>query len=254
MKRSEVVARLQNRIAVVTGASKGIGAAIAKHLAADGAKVVVNYSSSKAGADKVVGEIKAAGGEAIAVQADVSKSADVKRLFNEAEKAFGTVDILVNNAGVFSATPIGTITDENYNKHFNLNVLGLLLSTQEAVARLNDKQGVVINISSTVAITPAPGMSVYSATKAAVDNITRSLALELGTKARVVSLAPGLTHTEGYQAMDADPSFETAAIERTPLARAGKPEDIAKVAAFLASDEAGWITGEVIQAGGGIRV
>ena len=254
MKEGEIMARLQNKVAVVTGASKGIGASIAKHLAADGAKVVVNYSSSQAGAEKVVNEIKAAGGQAVAVKADVSKGADVKKLFDETEKAFGTADILVNNAGVFAGTPIGTITEENYHKHFNLNVLGLLLSTQEAVGRLNGKQGVVINISSGVAVTPAPGMSVYSATKAAVDNITRSLALELGTKARVVSLSPGLTHTEGYEAMDADPSFEAAMIARTPLGRAGKPEDIAKVAAFLASDEAGWITGEVIQAGGGVRL
>lgn len=248
------MARLQNKVAVVTGASKGIGASIAKHLAADGAKVIVNYSSTKEGADKVVNEIKAAGGEAVAVKADVSKSADVKRLFDETERVFGKAEILVNNAGVFAATPLGTITEENYHKHFNLNVLGLLLSTQEAVGRLNGKQGVIINISSGVAQTPAPGMSVYSATKAAVDNITRSLALELGTKARVVSLAPGFTHTEGVQAMEADPSFESTIVARTPLGRAGKPEDIAKVAAFLASDEAGWITGDVIQAGGGVRL
>lgn len=248
------MARLQNKVAVVTGASKGIGASIAKHLAADGAKVVVNYSSSQASAEKVVNEINAAGGQAVAVKADISKSAEVKRLFDETERVFGKAEILVNNAGVFAGTPIGTITEENYNWHFNLNVLGLLLATQEAVGRLNGKQGVIINISSGVAQTPAPGMSVYSATKAAVDNITRSLALELGTKARVVSLAPGLTHTEGYHAMEMDPSFETAIVARTPLGRAGKPEDIAKVAVFLASDEAGWITGEVIQAGGGIRL
>jgi 3-oxoacyl-[acyl-carrier protein] reductase len=247
--------RLQNKIAVVTGASKGIGASIAKHLAADGAKVIVNYSSSKDGAEKVVKEIKAAGGQAVAVKADVSKGADVKRLFDETERVFGKAEILVNNAGVFSPTPIGTITEENYNKHFNLNVLGLLLSTQEAVGRLNGKQGVIINISSIVGKSPVPGMSVYSATKGAVDNITRSLALELGPKARVVSLAPGVTHTEGYREMvkDGDDSFEASAVQRTPLGRAGEPEDIAKVAAFLASDEAAWITGEVIEAGGGLR-
>jgi len=250
--------KLDKKVAVVTGASKGIGASIAKHLAAEGAKVVVNYSSSPAAAEQVVNEIRAAGGYAVAVQADVSKSADVKRLFDATEKSFGTADVLVNNAGVFAGTPLGTITEENYNRHFNLNVLGLLLTTQEAVGRLNGKQGVVINISSGVAITPAPGMSVYSATKAAVDNITRSLALEVGPKARIVSLAPGLTITEGYQEMSAsnggDTSFETGIIARTPLARVGKPEDIVKVAAFLASDDAGWITGEVIQAGGGVRL
>jgi 3-oxoacyl-[acyl-carrier protein] reductase len=250
--------KLDNKIAVVTGASKGIGAAIAKHLAAEGAKVVVNYASSAASANKVVDDIRKAGGEAIAVQADVSKAAEVKKLFDATEKAFGTADVLVNNAGVFAGTPLGTITEENYSRHFNLNVLGVLLSTQEAVGRLNGKQGVVINISSGVAITPAPGMSVYSATKAAVDNITRSLALEVGPKARIVSLAPGLTVTEGYQEMTAanggDASFETGIIARTPLGRVGKPEDIAKVAAFLASDDASWITGEVIQAGGGVRL
>lgn len=250
--------KLDNKVAVVTGASKGIGASIAKHLAAEGAKVVVNYASSAASADKVVDEIRKAGGEAVAVQADVSKASDVKKLFDATEKAYGSADILVNNAGVYAATPLGTITEENYNRHFNLNVMGLLLATQEAVGRLNGKQGVVINISSTAGITPAPGLSVYSATKAAVDNLTRSLALELGTKARVVSLAPGLTHTEGYEEMTAanggDTTFEKQAIARTPLGRAGKPEDIAKVATFLASDDAGWITGEVIQAGGGTRV
>jgi 3-oxoacyl-[acyl-carrier protein] reductase len=249
------MAKLSNKVAVVTGASKGIGASIAKHLAAEGAKVVVNYSSSPAAAAKVVEEIVAAGGKAVAVKADVSKAADVKALFDATEKAFGTANILVNNAGVYALTPLGTITDADYRKHFDLNVLGLLLATQDAAGRWNGTPGVVINISSTVGISPAPGMSVYSATKAAVDNITRSLALELGNKARVISLAPGLTHTEGYRDFtNGDDSFEGIAIQRTPLGRAGQPEDIAKVAAFLASDEAGWITGEVIQAGGGVRM
>jgi 3-oxoacyl-[acyl-carrier protein] reductase len=172
------------------------------------------------------------------------------------EKAFGTTDILVNNAGVYGATPLGTISPQDYHRIFDLNVLGLLLSTQEVVQRANGKQPVVINISSTVGTSPSAGMSVYSATKAAVDNLTRSLALELGPKARVVSLAPGLTITEGVRDMtkDGDGSFEAGAVARTPLARTGKPEDIAKVATFLASDDAGWITGEVIHAGGGIRV
>jgi 3-oxoacyl-[acyl-carrier protein] reductase len=256
LKEDTDMAKLNNKVAVVTGASKGIGASIAKHLAAEGAKVVVNYSSSAAAAKKVVDEITAAGGKAVAVKADVSKPADVKALFDATEKAFGTANILVNNAGVYAGTPLGTITEENYRKHFDLNVLGLLLSTQEAAGRWNGTPGVVINISSVVAATPAPGMAVYSATKAAVDNITRTLALELGTKARVVSLAPGLTHTEGYRDLTHgdDGGFEKAAVDRTPLGRAGQPEDIAKIAAFLASDDAGWITGEVILAGGGARL
>lgn len=249
------MSKLKSKVAVVTGASKGIGASIAKHLAAEGASVVVNYSSSAKEAEKVVSEIQAAGGQAVAVKADVSKASEVKTLFDSTEKAFGTADILVNNAGVFGPTPIGAIDEGNFHKHFNLNVLGLLLSTQEAMGRLNGKQGVVINISSTVALTPAPGMSVYSATKAAVDNITRVLALELGTKARVVGVAPGLTITEGYHAMtQGDDSFEQAAIARTPLGRAGKPEDIAKIVTFIASDDAGWISGETVQAGGGTRL
>lgn len=249
------MAKLENKVAVVTGASKGIGASIAKHLAAEGAKVVVNYSNSPASAKKVVDEIVAAGGKAVAVKADVSKPADVKALFDATEKAYGTASILVNNAGVYAGTPLGTITEENYRKHFDLNVLGLLLSTQEAAGRWNGTPGVVINISSVVAATPAPGMAVYSATKAAVDNITRTLALELGTKARVVSLSPGLTHTEGYHDMtQGDTSFEKGAVDRTPLGRAGQPEDIAKIATFLASEDAGWITGEVILAGGGARL
>jgi 3-oxoacyl-[acyl-carrier protein] reductase len=249
------MAKLNGKVAVVTGASKGIGASIAKHLAAEGAKVVVNYSSSPAAADKVVQEIKKAGGEAVAIKADVSKADQVKHLFNETEKAFGTAHILVNNAGVFGPTPLGTIEATSFYKYFDLNVLGLLLSTQEAVGRFNGTQGVVINVSSTVALTPGPGMSVYSATKAAVDNLTRGLALELGPKARIVGVAPGLTITEGTKDLfGEDKSFETLAISRTPLARVGQPADIAKVVAFLASDDAGWISGETVQAGGGVRM
>ena len=249
------MAKLNGKVAVVTGASKGIGASIAKHLAAEGAKVVVNYSSSPAAAEKVVQEIKSKGGQAVAVKADVSKGEQVKALFNETEKAFGRADVLVNNAGVFAQTPIGTINEDNFRKHFDLNVLGLLLATQEAVGRFNGKQGVVINVSSTVALTPAPGLSVYSATKGAVDNITRSLALEVGPKARIVGVAPGLTITEGYQDFTkGDKGFEQFAISRTPLARVGQPEDIARVVAFLASDDAGWISGETVQAGGGVRM
>jgi 3-oxoacyl-[acyl-carrier protein] reductase len=249
------MAKLANKVAVVTGASKGLGASIAKHLAAEGAKVVVNYASSAAGAEQVVNEIKAAGGHAIAVQADVSKPAAIKALFDATEKAFGTADVLVNNAGVYGPSPLGAIDEATYRKYFDLNVLGLMLTTQEAVSRLGNKTAVIINISSGVAVTPAPGMSLYSATKAAVDNLTRCLALELGTKARVVSLSPGLTITEGLQSMTegGDDSFAKYVVSRTPLGRVGQPEDIAKVAAFLASDDAGWISGEVIQAGGGLR-
>jgi 3-oxoacyl-[acyl-carrier protein] reductase len=247
--------KLTGRIAVVTGASKGIGASIAKHLAAEGAQVVVNYATSAAGADQVVNEIKAAGGEAVAVRADVSKPADVKALFDAAEKAFGVADVLVNNAGVYGATPLGSIDEASYRKYFDLNVFGLLITTQEAAGRWKDKKGVVINLSSAVAVTPGPGMSVYSASKAAVDNLTRGLALELGPRARVVSLSPGLTITEGLQDMtQGDRGMEDWAIARTPLGRVGHPADLAKVAAFLASDDAGWITGEVIQAGGGLRL
>lgn len=247
--------KLQNKVVLVTGASKGLGASIAKHLAAEGAKVVVNYASSAAAADQVVNEIRAAGGEAVAVRADVSKPADVRALFDATEKAFGTADILVNNAGVYVATPLGTINEENFRKNFDLNVFGLLMVTQEAIGRAGDKKPVVINISSTVALTPGVGLSVYSATKAAVDNITRSLALELGPKARIVSLSPGLTLTDGLKDMTkgGDGSFEAYAVSRTPAGRVGQPEDVAKVAAFLASDDAAWISGEVVQAGGGIR-
>lgn len=250
------MAKLNGKVAVVTGASKGIGASIAKHLAAEGAKVVVNYSSSADAAKQVVNEIKSQGGTAVAVKADVSKAEQVKTLFNEAEKAFGAAaEVLVNNAGVFGPTPLGTIDEGSFYKYFDLNVLGLLLSTQEAVSRWNGKQGVVINVSSTVALTPGPGMSIYSATKAAVDNLTRGLALELGPRARVVGVAPGLTITEGYRDfVGADTTFEQAAVARTPLARAGQPEDIARVVTFLASDDAGWISGETVQAGGGARL
>ncbi len=247
--------KLTNKIAVVTGASKGLGASIAKHLAAEGAKVVVNYATSAAGAEKVVNEIKAAGGDAVAVRGDVTNAADVKGLFDATEAAFGPADILVNNAGVYGMSPLGTIDEASYRRYFDINVLGLMLATQEAAGRFQGKPGVIINISSGVSLTPGPGMSIYSATKAAVDNLTRSFALELGTKARVVALSPGLTITEGLQSMSegGDDSFAKFVISRTPLGRVGQPEDIAKVAAFLASDDAGWMSGEVVQVGGGLR-
>ena len=189
------------------------------------------------------------------MQGDVSKAVDVKALFDAAEAAFGTADILVNNAGVYGMSPLGTIDEASYRRYFDLNVLGVMPATQEAAGRFIGKPGVIINISSGASLTPGPGMSIYSATKAAVDNLTRSFALELGTKARVVSLSPGLTITEGLQRLSegGDDSFATFVLSRTPLARFGQPEDIAKVAAFLASDDAGWMSGEVVQVGGGLR-
>ena len=250
------MSRLTGKVAVVTGASKGIGAAIAKKLGSEGASVVVNYSKDKAGADSVVKTITAAGSKAVAVQGDVSKQADVKRLFNETQKAFGRVDVLVNNAGVYEFRPLEAIDEEHYRRIFDINVLGLLFATQEAAPYLTKQGGSVINISSVVAKTPPPASSVYSATKGAVDTITRTLAQELGPKkVRVNSLSPGLTDTEGLRANEADSaSFREAAISRTPLARVGTAEDIADAALFLASEDSRWITGETILAGGGIRL
>lgn len=248
--------KLSGKTAVVTGASKGIGAGIAKAFAAEGANVVVNYARAKDDADKVAGEIKSAGGKAITVQADVSKQADVDRLFAETKKAFGTVDILVNNAGVYELASIEQVTEDSYRRMFDLNVLGTLLSTQAAVKNMNGNGGSIINVSSIVALTPVPTASVYSATKGAVDVITRSLALELGPRnIRVNSLAPGLVETEGTRAAGtSEGEFKTFAVSRTPLGRVGAPEDIGKVAVFLASDDSAWITGEVLPVGGGARL
>ena len=248
------MSKLSGKVAVVTGASKGIGAAIAEAFAKEGASVVVNYARSRKEADEVVSRIEAGGGKAVAVQADVSQSADVAKLFAATKEKFGHVDVLVNNAGIYEFSPLDSITEDHYRRQFDLNVFGLLRTTQEAVRHLNGS-GVVINLSSTVSLTPAPGGSVYSATKAAVDAITRSLALELGPKVRVVSIAPGFVLTDGsVEKGIAGSDFEKIALTRTPLARSGKPDDIAKVAVFLASDDAGWITGEVVPAGGGIRL
>ena len=248
--------KLTGKTAVVTGASKGIGAGIAKAFAKEGANVVVNYARAKDGAEMVAAEIARAGGKAITVQADVSKQADVDRLFAETKKAFGTVDILVNNAGVYEFAPIDQITEESYRRMFDLNVLGTVLSTQAAVKNMNGSGGSIINLSSVVALTPVPAGSLYSATKGAVDVITRSLALELGSRnIRVNSLAPGLVETEGTRAAGtSEGEFKQAAVSRTPLGRVGVPEDIAKVAVFLASDDSGWITGEVLPVGGGARL
>jgi 3-oxoacyl-[acyl-carrier protein] reductase len=244
--------KLAGKVAVVTGASKGIGAAIAKHLAAEGAAVIVNYASSKAGADKVVAEITGAGGNAVAVQADVSKKTDITRLFAETKKAFGALDVLVNNAGVYEFGPLENVTEEHFHKQFNLNVLGLLLTTQEAVKHFTPG-GSIVNISSVVGRHPLPDASVYSATKAAVDALTKSLAKELGPKKiRVNSLNPGMIETEGLHAAGfAEGDFRKHIEAQTPLGRIGQPDDTAKVAVFLASDDSGWVTGETLLVSGG---
>ena len=250
------MARLNGKVAVVTGASKGIGAAIAEKFGAEGAKVVINYARDKAGADKVVQKINQSGGESVAVQADVSKAPGIKKLFAETEAAFGTVDILVNNAGVYEFRPLESVDEEHYRKLFDLNVLGLLLTTKEAVVHMNGEGGSIINVSSIASKTPAINSSVYSATKGAVDVISRALALELAPrKIRVNSLSPGATETEGVRSMpEYKNGFEQLAITRTPLGRMGTGEDIAKAALFLASEDSGWITGEELLVGGGIRL
>ena len=252
---NQTTKKLAGKVAVVTGASKGIGAAIAKHLAAEGASVVVNYASSKAGADKVVSEITAQGGKAVAVQGDVAKKADIDRLFAETKKAFGPVNILVNNAGVYEFAPLEQITEEQFHRQFNINVLGLILTTQAALKHFDGAGGSIINLSSVVGVNPMPNASVYSATKAAVDAVTKSLAKELGPKnVRVNSINPGMIETEGVHTagiMGSD--FEKNAIAQTPLGRIGQPQDIATVATFLASADSGWITGEVFVTAGGFR-
>ncbi|HEV2435529.1 MAG TPA: glucose 1-dehydrogenase [Verrucomicrobiae bacterium] len=247
--------KLTGKVAVVTGASKGIGASIAKHLAAEGASVVINYASSKAGADKVVGEITAQGGKAIAVQGSVGKKADIERLFAETRKAFGQTDILVNNAGIYEFGPLDQISEESFHKQFDTNVLGLILTTQEALKHFNGDGGSVINISSVVGVNPMPGATVYSATKAAVDAVTKSLARELGPrKVRVNSINPGMIETEGVHAAGFIGSdFQKQAEAQTPLGRIGQPQDVATVATFLASADSGWITGETFLVSGGFR-
>jgi 3-oxoacyl-[acyl-carrier protein] reductase len=251
---NHITKKLAGKVAVVTGASKGIGASIAKHLAAEGASVVVNYASSKTGADKVVAEITGAGGKAVAVQADVAKKADIERLFAETKKAFGQLDVLVNNAGIYEFAPLEQVTEEHFHKQFNLNVLGLILTTQEAVKQF-PATGSIINISSVAGISPAPGGSVYSATKAAVDAVTKSLARELGArKIRVNSINPGMVETEGVHAAGiAESDFRKQVEAQTPLGRIGQPQDIATVATFLASADSGWITGETFLVAGGYR-
>jgi 3-oxoacyl-[acyl-carrier protein] reductase len=247
------MAKLAGKVAIVTGASKGIGAAIARKLAAEGAAVVVNYASSKEGADRVVAEIEKAGGKAAAVGADLSKKADVDRLFARAKEAFGRLDVLVNNAGIFEFLPLEEITEEHFHKQFNLNVLGLILASQSAARAFGPEGGSIINISSTVSLAPPPNASVYSATKGAVDAVTRSLSKELGPKnIRVNAINPGMVETEGVHAAGfLGTDFHKMAVAQTPLGRIGQPDDIASVAAFLASEDSGWLTGTIIPANGG---
>jgi 3-oxoacyl-[acyl-carrier protein] reductase len=247
--------KLDGKVAIVTGASKGIGTAIAKHLAADGAAVVVNYSSSKEGADRVVDEITKQGGKAVAVRANMAKKAEVERLFSEAKKAFGRLDILVNNAGVYEFLPLENVTEQHFHKLFDVNVLGLLLAIQEATKYFGSEGGSVINISSSASMSAPPTASVYSATKAAVDTITKSLAKELGPrKIRVNAINPGMVeteglHTGGFVGSDFQKLFEA----QSALGRIGQPDDIAPAVVFLASPDASWITGETLVISGGYR-
>jgi 3-oxoacyl-[acyl-carrier protein] reductase len=247
--------KLTGKVAIVTGASKGIGAAIALHFAAEGAAVVVNYASSKAGADRVVTEITGKGGRAVAVQADMSKPADIKRLFVDAKKAFGGLDILVNNAGVYEFVPLENVTAEHFHKMFDLNVLGLILASQEAVKHFGPTGGNIINISSVAAASAPATASVYSATKAAVNAVTVSLAKELGPRnIRVNSINPGMVETEGvHSAGFAESDFRKQVEAQTPLGRIGQPEDIAPAAVYLASADSAWITGESLYISGGYR-
>jgi 3-oxoacyl-[acyl-carrier protein] reductase len=247
------MSKLTGKVAIITGASKGIGAAIAKSLAADGAAVVVNYASSKAGADTVVAAITKAGGKAVVAGGDITKAAEAKALIEVAIKAFGRLDILVNNAGFYEFAPLEAITEESFHKQFNLNVLGLLLVTQAAAKKMGDG-GSIINIGSGVTRTKPPSSAVYSATKGAVETITGVLAKELAPrKIRVNSINPGLVETEGtHTAGVMGTAMEKGFVSQTPLGRVGQPGDIASVAVFLTSDDAGWITGEVIFATGGM--
>jgi 3-oxoacyl-[acyl-carrier protein] reductase len=247
------VKRLENKVAVVTGGSKGIGAGIAKAFGAEGAAVVVNFSKDKAGADRVVDEITSQGGKAISVQGDVSKQSDAKRIIAEAKKTFGRLDVLVNNAGVYTFVPFEKFSEDEFHRQFNTNVLGTFLLIREAIDHFGPEGGSIINIGSTASSTTPPTLSIYVAAKSAVDGITRVLAKELGPrKIRINSVNPGATNTEGAHAsgvMGTD--FERDLVAKTPLGRLGQPEDIARVAVFLASADSGWLTGEVLHASGG---
>ena len=249
------MSKLKNKVAVVTGASKGIGASIAKGLAAEGAAVVVNYASSKAGADQVVAEIVKNGGQAVAVQGDVANSSDVKRIFAEANKAFGKLDILVNNAGVYQFAPLAEITEEQFHRQFNTNVLGLILANQEAARHFGAEGGAIINIGSSASQLAPPTSTVYTATKGAVDAVTHVLAKELGSKKiRVNSINPGMVETEGtHSAGIIGSAFQAQFEAQTPLGRIAQGADIAPIAVFLASSDSGWLTGETLLASGGLR-
>ena len=247
--------KLAGKVAVVTGASKGIGASIAKHLAAEGAAVVVNYSSSKEGADRVVAEITNKGGKAVAVHANVAKKNDIERLFAETKKAFGRLDILVNNSGVYEFSPLENVTEEHFHKHFDVNVLGLLLASKEAAKYFDASGGSIINISSAASSLTPPNTSVYTATKGAVDAVTRTLAKELGPrKIRVNAINPGMVMTEGVLAGGfAEGDFRKQVEAMTPLGRIGQVDDVAPAAVFFASADSGWITGETLRIAGGLR-
>jgi 3-oxoacyl-[acyl-carrier protein] reductase len=247
--------KLSGKVAIVTGASKGIGAAIARQLAAEGAAVVVNYSSSKAGGEKVAADITARGGKSIAAQANVSKQKEIENLFAKAKKAFGQVDILVNNAGIYEFSPLEKITEEHFHKQFDLNVLGLVLASQAAAGQFDGSGGSIINISSVVSTLAIPESAIYSGTKGAVDAITRSLASELGPRGiRVNAIRPGMVETEGtHSAGIAESEMRKQVEAQTPLRRIGQPQDIAGIAAFLASDDSAWITGETFVVSGGYR-
>jgi 3-oxoacyl-[acyl-carrier protein] reductase len=249
------MSKLDHKVAVVTGASNGIGAGIAKALAAEGASVVVNYSSSKEGADRVVAEIEKDGGTAIAVQGDVAKSSDVKRIFAETEKAFGRLDVVVNNAGVYEFAALEDITEQQFHRMFNTNVLGLILASQEAAKHFGAEGGSIINIGSTASALAPPSSAVYTATKGAVDIVTRVLAKELGPRnIRVNSINPGVVETEGtHTAGVIGSDFQKQYESQTPLGRIGQPDDIAPVAVFLASPDSKWLTGEILLASGGLR-
>ena len=247
--------KLTGKVAVVTGASKGIGVSIAKHLAAEGASVVVNYASSKEGADRVVADIVRKGGKAIAVQADVSRKADIDRLFVETKKAFGPLDILINNAGIYEFLPLDGVTTEHFHKQFDLNVLGLLLTSQEAAKHFGPDGGSIVTISSLASTYTPATSSVYSGTKAAVDAITKALAKELGPRnIRVNAINPGMVETEGvHSAGFIESDFRKQVESQTPLGRIGQPEDVAPAAVFFASSDAAWITGETLVSAGGLR-
>jgi 3-oxoacyl-[acyl-carrier protein] reductase len=247
--------KLAGKVAIVTGASKGIGASIAKHLAAEGAAVVVNYSSSKEGADTAVAEITKNGGRALAVQANVAKHSELQQLFAETKKAFGKVDILINNAGVYEFQPLEAVTEEHFHKHFNLNVLGLILASQEAAKHFSPAGGSIVNVSSLASTYTPPNTVVYSATKAAVDAVTKVLAKELGPrKIRVNAVNPGMIETEGVRAGGfAGSDFRKQLESQTPLGRIGQPEDVAPAVVFFASPDAAWISGETLFIAGGLR-